>query len=776
MAESMSLLSKLLHRAREYLRQSVGHGADLLAQARREFELGHTEQARQLCLRAVDDPRHPPGHVLRLLGLVHQRANCHAQAIECLLKAVGAAPANSSFHRDLALAYAAAGDHERAVASFEQFLRLGPADAILHNAIGEAFSCMKQPDKAEMHFRQALSLAPGWASAQSNLGKILLDLGRPDEAESLLRSALKAEPGQANTRNRLGTLLRSRGRYSEAEMQFRDAIRLEPNFADAYNNLGAVLNEQGRAGEAEAAFHSAIVHDPAHAIAWCNLGLILSDKGLHEQSEQCFRKAIEVDPGYFYARLTLVMNNLLEIYGDEDEIARSRAGYQRALQELWRVLPSDHQQVAAAAETVGWVTPFFLAYQGKNDRDLQAAYGNFVCSVMAKRYPELASPPPMPALEAGKPLRVGVVSGFFFDHSVWKTLIRGWIENLDRARFELHGYHTRPIRDAETDRARRACSEFVEDLPFEALACKIRNDCLHAVIFPEIGMDPATTKLATLRLAPLQCNSWGHPITSGMPTIDYYLSSELMEPERADHFYTEELIRLPNLSVHYTPPTYPARAMTRRDVGLRSEAIVFLCAQSLFKYLPQYDFVFPRIARHLDDSQFIFFSSQHSRELTEKFQKRVARAFEREGVDVARHLVMLPRVDNATFQGIARLGDIYLDSIEWSGCNTTLETMACAMPTITYKGSAMRGRHTYAFLKMMGLDELIAATIPSYIDLAIRLARDQRWRSQLRTQISARLPRICRDMACVRALEDFLWRSVARNQRKPQRALTSPPG
>lgn len=588
------------------------------------------------------------------------------------------------------------------------------------------------------------------------------DLGHLDEAEHLLRGALKAQPDNANAHNRLGSLLRSRGRYADAESQFRDAIRLKADFADAYNNLGTVLNEQGKPAEAEASFRFAVTLEATHAIAWCNLGLVLSDKGLQQQAKECFLKAIEIDANYFYARLTLVMNNLLEVYEDEDEIASSRAAYRRALEDLWQWLPDDDRRIATAAETVGWVTPFFLAYQGKNDRDLQATYGKFICSVMAKRYPELASPPSMPAFEAGKPLRIGVVSGFFFDHSVWKTLTRGWIENLDRSRFEIHGYHTRPDHDAETDRARQACSEFVEGLPFEALANKIRNDGLHALIFPEIGMDPVTTKLATLRLSPVQCNSWGHPITSGMPTIDYYLSSELMEPETGDTLYTEQLIRLPNLSMHYTPPAYPVRGLTRREVGLRDDAVVYLCAQSLFKYLPQHDVLFPRIARQFDDSQFVFFSSQHSRELTEKFQKRIARAFHKEGVEPAHCVVMLPRVDNATFQAIARLSDIYLDSIEWSGCNTTLESMACGLAAITCRGSTMRARHTCAFLKAMGLDELIADSVPSYIDLAVRLGRDRAWRNEISSQISTRLPRIYRDMECVRALEEFLLRSVTR--------------
>ena len=634
------------------------------------------------------------------------------------------------------------------------------AIALSFNSAGLLLLDEKRPEDGVRQFRKALEHWPDWPEAQSNLGKALLDLGRLEEAEAALRRALHLDSSNPVTQNRIGTLLRIKGAYAEAENHFREAIRLKEDFADAYNNLGTVLSEQGKAAEAEESFRAAIGHAPNHAMAWCNLGLALSNKGLQEQTENCFLRALYADPTYFYPRITLVMNKLLEIYEDESEIEKSRRSYQKALEELVAWVSADEVRIADAAEAIGWVTPFFLAYQGRNDRDLQSLYGRFICAVMASHYPALALPPPRPAIEGGKPLRIGVVSGFFFDHSVWKTPIQGWIENLDRSRFQIYGYYTRTQQDAATAAARRVCHQFVEGLAFDALADRIRADALHVLIFPEIGMDPATVKLASLRLAPVQCTSWGHPITSGMPTIDYYLSSDLMEPAEAEGMYTEKLVRLPNLSVHYTPPAYPARSPARRELGLRDNAVVYLCAQSLYKYLPQFDIVFARTARQVPDSQFVFFASQHSTELTEKFRRRIERTFAKEGIDSSPYVLMLPRSDNATFQAIARISDIFLDSIEWSGCNTTLESMVCGLPAITCKGAAMRGRHTYAFLKMMEFDELIAEDVTSYIALAVRLGKERAWREQIRSELSVRLPRLFGDMACVRGLAAFLWKAA----------------
>lgn len=201
---------------------------------------------------------------------------------------------------------------------------------------------------------------------------------------------------------------------------------------------------------------------------------------------------------------------------------------------------STPQDIEIAARAVGSQTPFLLACQGLNDRELQSLYGELVCKIMALRYPQFAQPLRMPQPVQGKPLRIGIVSGFFYWHSVWKIPLGGWIENLDKKRFSLYGYYTGTVNEQTTAIARRQCTRFVEGVyALEELCRIIRSDNLHVIIYPEIGMDPMTVRLAALRLAPVQCTSLGHPETSGLPTIDYYLSSDLMEPADANAHYTE---------------------------------------------------------------------------------------------------------------------------------------------------------------------------------------------------------------------------------------------
>jgi predicted O-linked N-acetylglucosamine transferase (SPINDLY family) len=286
------------------------------------------------------------------------------------------------------------------------------------------------------------------------------------------------------------------------------------------------------------------------------------------------------------------------------------------------------------------------------------------------------------------------------------------------------------------------------------------------LIYPEVGMHPLAARLAAQRLAPVQCNSWGHPDTSGFPTLDYYLSSALMEPPEADEHYTEALIRLPNLSIYYEPVAVEPARLERAELGLRPDATVYWCCQSLFKYLPQYDEVFPRIARATEDSQFVFLETGMGRHVTILFQERLRRAFSDFGLDPKRHCVFLSYMPTESFHGAMACCDVFLDSIGWSGCNSTLESLSGDMPIVTMRGGLMRGRHSAAILEMMGLTETIADGIDDYVATATRLARDPAWRAELRRKTAERKHRIWRDRTCIAALEDFLEQAVHRAARE----------
>ena len=168
----------------------------------------------------------------------------------------------------------------------------------------------------------------------------------------------------------------------------------------------------------------------------------------------------------------------------------------------------------------------------------------------------------------------------------------------------MFGYYTGNVRDDDTEHAIAMCDRFVQGpMTGDRWRQAILSDAPHiAGLLWRVGMDPMAARLAAQRLAPVQCNSLGHPVTCGFPTMDYYLTSDAMEPADGQAYYTELLVRLPNLSFYYEPKEPPTVGVSRAELGLSDSAIVFWCGQSLYKYLPRYDDVFPRIARTVSGS------------------------------------------------------------------------------------------------------------------------------------------------------------------------------
>lgn len=82
------------------------------------------------------------------------------------------------------------------------------------------------------------------------------------------------------------------------------------------------------------------------------------------------------------------------------------------------------------------------------------------------------------------------------------------------------------LQDGATEMARKLCDRFVQGpLPVRCWRKEIAKDASHVLIYPDIGMDPGAGQLGAHRLAPVQCVTFGHPKTTGYPTIDYFLSS-----------------------------------------------------------------------------------------------------------------------------------------------------------------------------------------------------------------------------------------------------------
>ncbi len=603
----------------------------------------------------------------------------------------------------------------------------------------------------------ALGFAPDRADFLCNLGDVYRVLQFYPEAEETLNRAIALDPGNAPAHNNLGLVIQALGRTDEAAAAYQRALAIEPHFPEAHNNLGNAWKALRLPERAEASYRRALIQRPDYPEAQHNLGNLYKEIGRQSEAVAAFGAALALRPDYPPARFGLTMAQLPVIYHSEAEIDQRREAYRLSLLRLGDYARFDAGDPLRLSEAVGSHQPFFLAYQGRNDRDLQALYGGVAAAAMARRFPE---PLDLPKAAPGERIRVGVVSGYFCNHSVWKMPIRGWLSQLDRRRFRVQCYHTRAQRDAETLEAERLADRFIQGpLPLEHWRTLILADAPHVLIFPELGMDPVSAQLASQRLARVQCTSWGHPTSSGLPGIDYFLSSDLMEPPDAQEHYSETLIRLPNLSVYYEPLVRSEAEVSRAELGCPDGAVIFWCCQSLYKYLPGYDGVFPRIARAVGGGcRFVFIDHQAGDVVSEVFRRRLDAAFAAEGLVAAESCVFLPRLSPERFLAVGAVCDVFLDSIGWSGCNSTLEALVTDLPVVTWPGALMRGRHSLAILRAIGVTETIAESLEDYVAIAARLATDRAWRGEIRAKIAANKHRAYRDRACIEALEAFLER------------------
>ena len=727
---------------------------------------GAAEDAAAAYRRALSlDPADAGAHdeLGRLLG----RRGDMAGAAEHLRAAAKLVPSLATARAALGDLLCRAGRHAEGIAELEAALAHDPANWPVALRLGTALTSLgaERQDKAMDCFRRVIALSPGNAVAHLQLGLAFWRRNDGAPAIALAERAARLDPKLAAAHGALGSMLRSAGRIPEAVTSLRAALALNPDDAAACFHLGMCLS----AGEGKTQregldyLRRAITLAPPNLPAHRQLAWVLGEAGCRAEAGAAYRAALEIFPDDPVLRLGATMATLPIVAEDAPAAERCRAEYAASLADLEQFFAQRRARGITAAqaredaEAVGTTQPFFLAYQGRADKELQARYGRIVTGIMAAAYPQFARDPAVPPPAPGEPIRVAIVSGHLRGHSVLKIPIWGWASLMDRRRFRLFAYHTSAQPDGETARVRRSFERFVQrPLTVERWCETIRADAPHVVIFPEIGMDPMTARLAGLRLAPVQASSWGHPETSGLATVDYFLSSALMEPPEADAYYTEKLVRLPNLGIAYVPPPIAESTVTREALGLRHDDIVFWCCQHVPKYLPEFDDVFVRIAREVDNARFVFLASPRGEEVTTRFHRRVARAFAAQGLDAGRHVVMLGRLLTADFVGVARISDIFLDSIGWSGCNSALECLDANLPIVTWPGPFMRGRHCAAILRMMGVTETIAASPDDYVALAVRLAREPAWRAALRARMAENRTRLYADPVPVRALEAFI--------------------
>ncbi len=575
----------------------------------------------------------------------------------------------------------------------------------------------------------------------------------PNALHALMHAASQSAMDSASIAS-LCRIITDRGRAAEATDILLSHRSSRPDDGLIAYSLGSLYLDLGRFEKAEEHLRAATEHDPSLSDAWFNLGQALRAHNQWREARSCFERALECNPDFVRAKLAAALT-LPVLYLDEDEVVETRSAFEAGLNEIVLCEPrASEPDLQPWVDAIGSRTNFQLAYQGLDDCTLQRQYGQWVSGLMQRSFGDR----PIEKSHARVRIRVGFVSSFWWHHTVGK-LFRGWIEKLDSSQFDIRVYHVGKRRDELTAAIEASADGYLSHSSWQAMAEAIEAECPDILIYPEVGMDSTTLQLAALRLAPAQCGAWGHPITTGLPTMDYFLTSDLMEPGGTDASYSESLVRLPKLSITYRRPTLPKLTLTRAELNLPEERTLYLCCQSLFKYLPTYDDTFARIIEADPDGHLVFIENKSAR-VTQTFRERLSSIFEESGVNFDSAVSFVPQLQFEAYLQLNGLADVYLDSIGWSGGNTTLEALAWGTPMVTFRGQWMRGCHSAAVLEELGLAHWIADSPEKFVELATRLGKDQALRESVRKTIRERSSDIYDNLEPVRALEAFILEVV----------------
>ena len=692
------------------------------------------------------------------------------------------------------LAHGLLNQHELALRSYEAAQSQGfLTPYVLFNG-GNACRALGNTEEGLRLYNEAISLFPGFGEARQNRALALIDAGKPEAAERELRLLLRDLPNFSQAAFSLGNLLRDHKRDPEAIEAFRLCLEHAPAYPDAWNNMGLAYANLKQMEPAMASYRQALSIDSNFRPSRQNLAQALIQEKRHSDAlEQfklfgaiddlsafehvvglqgqiaCLTELDRYDEGLSAAdqsspdrrvQLMARLHVLPVLYSTDEEVSTVRQRWADDCAELYALLEGITQE-DPAWETLyahAWsLTNFYLAYQMENDRPLQELYAGILDRILRPRLGAFMQPLPQRNPSDTSPLRVGVISPHLINHngSIWAL---GWLEGIaGNPGYEIFTYNTADGEDSGSGRF--AALGTYRHLPLraespEGMLQQILDDKLDLLIFTDIGMHPSSKVTSVLQLAPVQGQGWGHPISSGSRTIHYYLSGEGMEPDGNEEHYSETLYRLPKTGLNYEIPAAIHDGQLLYDkYDLPRDRPILNSLQSTFKYLPRNDWTFAEIAVRHPEAFIVLVGHMGSGGIAERLLERMRPHFKQRGLEIENHLRILPRLDYGDFMGLFAISHHTIDTIDWNGGNSSLQSFSLDCPVVTLPTAFMRGRHTVAMLEVLELPELIANNADDYVAISCKLLDDPAFYQAMKEAIQERKQRLFLDKSVAEAFQ-----------------------
>jgi predicted O-linked N-acetylglucosamine transferase (SPINDLY family) len=372
--------------------------------------------------------------------------------------------------------------------------------------------------------------------------------------------------------------------------------------------------------------------------------------------------------------------------------------------------------------------------------------------------PEAVAWPNIAVLE--RRLRVGYVSGDLRRHSV-AAFAESAFEHRDRSAIEVRVYCTSADADDITDRFRVHSDGWTScvGLPDDAVLSRIRADGVDILV--DLAGHSAWNGLHWFarRAAPVQATWLGYPTTTGVSGMDYRITDSVVDPDGAEAFSTERLVRLPWSYYCYRP--FEAAPPVTEPPSLSSGHITFASFNDGAKITDATCALWAAVLAAVPGSRLLVKASALRDPAA---REHLHGDFAARGI--ARDRIELVGWTETTAEHLALYGraDIALDTFPYNGGTTTCEALWMGVPVVTLCGSTHAARMGASLLRAAHCETFVARTVHEFTGIATALAGDPARLLQLRTGMRARLraaplldgARFARDLeAAYRAM----WRS-----------------
>ncbi|MGH8672550.1 MAG: tetratricopeptide repeat protein [Burkholderiales bacterium] len=592
----------------------------------------------------------------------------------------------------------------------------------------------KRYDEAAALCTDLIRKHPHDVDALHRLGLILKEQGNLEAACSTLQKAHSLDDSDTDVMLDLAELLQKRGQLKEALKHYQAALELKPDAApEIHIQIGVLHRKCGYPEEAVRYFHNVLKVDPHSWLSHQHLFLCYYDLAQFDTAKYHLERALALNPQDAVTRIRHAMW-VPSIIESIESIKRVRADWFAKVSTLFEESDLEITDPITGFGAIG----FYSAYQGGNDREANALAARLFqrcCPLLSYVAPHCCPGYQHQEREGPGHIRLGFFSKFLLRrHPVGRAFNQIIAQLGESRRFKVFIILFGDVAEEVLSRTPPNCTTVVVPSDLEQAQRQIADLGLDILVYADIGMEPLSNYLAFSRLAPVQCVMGGHPVTTGIPTVDYFVSSELLETPNAQEHYTEKLITFKSLPVSVPNVPSPDIQKNRVQLGLPEHRRLYVCPARLQKVHPEFDFALEHILKRDPEGELILFEDYVYKSWHEKLSDR----FHQFIPDVVERIRFLPWSEHDRFMNILSVSDVILDTFHFGLGTTAFTVFTTGVPIVTLPSEFLRGRSTYACYKLMAITECVAAGPEDYVSIAVRLGTDVSFRQEIRARILAR--------------------------------------